>query len=125
MDSVDRVVELDSVGKSSDVKHPPQDKELGQTTSVSVGEDLAMQRRLSTFKAENRWDPNLEDPNDTFADIDDTLHDHNVEGEHALVDRLLENSPYPEVRQLDKTINQVQNSDLLRPGPCSCAELRC
>lgn len=98
-DSIRRV-ELDHVngsGESSDSKRAIDDKGIGLTTAVSVQEEEAVQRRLSLFKQENAWDPNLPNPNDTFADIDDTIHDHNVEGEHVLVDRLLENSPYPEV----------------------------
>lgn len=74
------------------------DKGVGSTTAVQVDDEQTVARRLSVFKKEALWDPNLPDPNDTFADIDNEIGGHNVEGENALVDRLLENSPYPEVR---------------------------
>jgi len=100
-------VELNGIAESSDRKGSPEntlypdDKGVGLSTAISVEDEATTAHRLNVFKQEAKWDPNLDDPNDTFAEIDDNVHEHNAEGEHALVDRLLENSPYLEVTHTD------------------------
>ena len=55
-------------------------------------------RRLNLFSRSHRWDPNIGD-ND-LADIRDATALHDASAEAKMVDRVIENSPYPEVRPL-------------------------
>ena len=51
---------------------------------------------LRQIKKKHRWDPNL--PEELEEEIEEKTDEHNLAGELRLVDELVENSPYPEVR---------------------------
>ena len=51
---------------------------------------------LQQIKSKHRWDPNL--PEELEDEIEEQTDEHNLVGELRLVDELVENSPYPEVR---------------------------
>ena len=51
---------------------------------------------LQRIKSKHRWDPNL--PEELEEEIEEKTGGHNLVGELRLVDELVENSPYPEVR---------------------------
>lgn len=53
-------------------------------------------RRLKVFKKNTEFDPNI-DHKDIDA-LDDVVANHDAKGENELVDELIEDSPYPEVR---------------------------
>lgn len=53
-------------------------------------------RRLKVFKKHAEFDPNI--PTEDLDAIDDAVAHHDAKGEAILVDELVENSPYPEVR---------------------------
>ena len=57
--------------------------------------EVEANRRLSTFRAEHTFDPNL--PESAFDAIDEATGEHDAKGEAELVGELVENSPYPEV----------------------------
>lgn len=71
------------VGKSS---HQNAIRDLSETEA---------NRRLSAFRAEHSFDPNL--PDSAFDAIGDVTRAHDQKGEAILVDELIEDSPYPEV----------------------------
>ena len=51
---------------------------------------------LQQIKKKHKWDPNL--PEELEEEIEEKTDQHNLAGELRLVDELVENSPYPEVR---------------------------
>jgi len=122
-------VELDGIAESSDRKGSPKgsaypdDKGIGLSTAISVEDEAVTAHRLSVFKQEAKWDPNLDDPNDIFAEIDENIHEHNATGEHALVDRLLENSPYLEVIHTNLDHLCTIQGTHSHVGPRSCSQL--
>lgn len=60
--------------------------------------EVEANRRLSTFRKEHHYDPNL--PNSAFDAVDEATEARNHKGEADLVGDLVENSPYPEVCRL-------------------------
>lgn len=63
-------------------------------SSEELSEEVAA-RRLQNFKRNAQFDPNM--PLEELDAIDDAVEHHDVKGENALVNELVENSPYPEV----------------------------
>ena len=51
--------------------------------------------RLSAFRRDHKWDPNMPDEAIDMVDAVTDAHDH--KGEAQLVGEVIENSPYPEV----------------------------
>lgn len=64
--------------------------------------EVEANRRLSMFREEHNWDPNM--PDGAFDAVNDAVRAHDQKGEAILVDELINDSPYPEV---------------CRPGPCN------
>lgn len=58
--------------------------------------EVEANRRLSTFKEEHSFDPNL--PDVALDAIKDATQQHDRKGEAILVDEMINDSPYPEVR---------------------------
>lgn len=52
--------------------------------------------RLRLFSRSHRWDPNIGD--DELAEVTGAAAVHDTNTEAKLVERIIENSPYPEVR---------------------------
>lgn len=80
-------------------QEPTADDVKGSAQVTSYEMDTSVpkvnERKLSVFRAANRWDPNLS--NDILDDIDDALDQHDAAAEGHLAGEILENSPYPEV----------------------------
>ncbi|KAK3176727.1 hypothetical protein OEA41_008052 [Lepraria neglecta] len=72
------------------------------TSAVTTGADgrhfseVEANTQLRQIKKKHRWDPNL--PEELEEGIEEATDEHNLAGELRLVDELVENSPYPEVR---------------------------
>ena len=58
---------------------------------------------LQQIKSKHRWDPNL--PEELEDEIEEKTDEHNLAGELRLVDELVENSPYPEVRAAVRNVS--------------------
>ena len=58
---------------------------------------------LQNIKKKHRWDPNL--PEELEEEIEEKTDGHNLAGEIRLVDELVENSPYPEVRAAVRNVS--------------------
>lgn len=59
---------------------------------------------LQSIKKKHRWDPNL--PEELEEEIEENTGGHNLAGELRLVNELVENSPYPEVRAAVKNVSE-------------------
>lgn len=57
---------------------------------------------LKQIRSKHKWDPNL--PEYLEDEIDEKTDEHNLAGELRLVDELIENSPYVEVRAAVKNV---------------------
>ncbi|KAG9608482.1 small oligopeptide transporter, partial [Aureobasidium melanogenum] len=88
--------EIQSSGSSSP-KGEKDEKTVGVSSAHELSEAEAA-RRLKVFKhnADALWDPNLE--SDDLHAVDEAVEHHDKDGENHLVNELMENSPYPEVR---------------------------
>jgi len=83
-----------------------------QPAALSTGVDSAGRHfseveantTLRQIKKKHRWDPNL--PEELEEDIKETTDGHNLAGELRLVDELVENSPYPEVRAAVRNVSE-------------------
>lgn len=89
-----------AVSDSSFEQHGDEKRQLGDEKTNAVPapalSDEEAARRLRLFRAAAEHDPNLE-ASDLGA-IDEAVGGHDVSKENELVDELVENSPYPEVR---------------------------
>ena len=60
---------------------------------------------LKQIKQKHQWDPNL--PQDLEEEIDENVAEHNLAEELNLVNELVENSPYPEVRAVVRNVSGI------------------
>ncbi|KXS97602.1 hypothetical protein AC578_5748 [Pseudocercospora eumusae] len=84
-------------------------KKSDHTEAIQNLSEVEANRRLSTFKEEHYFDPNL--PDIALDAIKDATQQHDRKGEAILVDEMINDSPYPEVRAV------VRNTD--EPVPTS------
>ncbi|KIV96090.1 OPT family small oligopeptide transporter [Exophiala mesophila] len=66
--------------------------------------EVEANRRLSTFRKQHHYDPNL--PDSAFEAVDEATEARNHKGEAELVGDLVENSPYPEVRAVVRNYDE-------------------
>lgn len=97
---------------AGDVKHD-------HSETVRNLSEVEANRRLRMFRADHKFDPNL--PDSAEGAIEDAVRSHSLKDEAALVDELVEDSPYPEVRWLP---NCKEPKLTALPGPCSGSQLR-
>ncbi|KAI5359116.1 putative oligopeptide transporter, OPT superfamily [Septoria linicola] len=74
--------------------------------------EVEANRKLSTFAAEHHFDPNL--PDAAFDAIKDVTQTHDQKGEAVLVDELVEDSPYPEVRGVVRNYDEDVPASTIR-----------
>ena len=65
--------------------------------------EVEANRTLIQIKKKHRWDPNL--PEELEEEIEENTDGHDLAGELRLVDELVENSPYPEVRAAVRNVS--------------------
>ncbi|MCJ1278809.1 hypothetical protein MMC21_006627 [Puttea exsequens] len=84
-------------GSNADIK---EKEPAAASTGIDVAgrhmSEVEANSTLRQIKKKHRWDPNL--PEELEEEIDESTAQHSVAGEARLVDELVENSPYPEVR---------------------------
>ena len=80
-------------------------KPTAQTSGASVTkeDELEANAQLKDIKDKHRWDPNL--PEELEEGIVQATEKHDAHQEIELVDELLENSPYPEVRAAVRNVS--------------------
>lgn len=71
--------------------------------NVTKEDELEASAQLKEIKKKHHWDPNL--PEELKEDIADATEKHDAHQEIGLVDGLLENSPYPEVRAAVRNVS--------------------
>lgn len=105
-------------GSGSDVQ---VSSDVKDEKGLNIGEDQSKvikasgnDRRISEVEAnttlhqiqkKHRWDPNL--PEELEEEIEENTDGHNFAGELRLVDELVENSPYPEVRAAVRNVSML------------------
>lgn len=70
---------------------------------LTPSDELETAAQLKSIKKKHEWDPNFAE--DLVEGIDDATHNHDIGGEVRLVDELVENSPYPEVRAAVRNVS--------------------
>ncbi len=66
--------------------------------------EVEANQTLRHIKKTHRWDPNL--PEELEEELEAKTEEHNLAGELRLVDELVENSPYPEVRAAVRNVSR-------------------
>lgn len=91
-------VRSEDLGSGSDEQVKEKDSVAVNATGtdLSPSDELETAARLKAIKKKHQWDPNFAE--DLVDDIEDATQHHDIGGEVRLVDELVENSPYPEVR---------------------------
>jgi hypothetical protein len=74
------------------VKSTTQD--IATTPAMDLSE-IEANHRLNLYHRAHRWDPNLED--DDLEEVAGAATLHDAETEAKMVNKVIENSPYPEV----------------------------
>lgn len=98
------LVTHDSVSNSND--SILKDAAIATGTEIKPQTELEANIQLKALEKKHRWDPNL--PQDLVEGIDDATAHHDVDQELKLVDQLVENSPYPEVRASVRNVGLPQ-----------------
>ena len=72
---------------------------------LTAGDELETAARLKAIKRKHEWDPNFSE--DLVEGIEEATQQHDIGGEVRLVDELVENSPYPEVRAAVRNVSPL------------------
>lgn len=83
-------------GSNEDVKEKDPVAIKASGADLTPGDELETAAQLKAIKKKHEWDPNFAE--DLVDNIDQATQQHDIGGEVRLVDELIENSPYPEVR---------------------------
>lgn len=93
---------------SENVKGGAQEKEDVEAVATGISDrrisEVEANRTLRHIKKTHRWDPNL--PEELEEELEEKTEEHNLAGELRLVDELVENSPYPEVRAAVRNVSR-------------------
>ncbi|EFR02303.1 oligopeptide transporter 5 [Nannizzia gypsea CBS 118893] len=71
------------------------EKETAKTTATEIS-DVEANKRLDLYRRTHKWDPNLGD--DTLDEIATAAALNDSNAQSKVIDRVIDNSPYPEVR---------------------------
>lgn len=72
-------------------------------TDLSPSDELETAAQLKSIKKKHEWDPNFSE--DLVEGIEEATLHHDIGGEVRLVDQLVQNSPYPEVRAAVRNVS--------------------
>ena len=93
---------------SENIKGVTQEKEDVAAVATGISDrrisEVEANRTLRHIKKTHRWDPNL--PEELEEELEEKTEEHNLAGELRLVDELVENSPYPEVRAAVRNVSR-------------------
>lgn len=90
-------------GSNDDVKEKDPAAIKATGADFAPGDELETAAQLKAIKKKHEWDPNFEE--DIVDEIDEATAHHDIGGEVRLVDELVENSPYPEVRAAVRNVS--------------------
>lgn len=97
---------ISSVGNDSGSGEDFKEKNLAAKTTgadITPGEELEANAQLRNIKKKHQWDPNFSE--ELEEELAEATADHDINGELRLVDELVENSPYPEVRAAVRNVS--------------------
>ncbi len=83
-------------GSNEDVKEKDPVAIKATGADLTPSDELETAAQLKAIKKKHEWDPNFSE--DLVEGIEEATEHHDIGGEIRLVDELVENSPYPEVR---------------------------
>lgn len=93
---------------SENIKGGTQETEDVAAVATGISDrrisEVEANRTLRHIKKTHRWDPNL--PEELEEELEVKTEEHNLAGELRLVDELVENSPYPEVRAAVRNVSR-------------------
>ena len=112
--------ESSNVGRKLSAEFAGNVKHDHSTTAKDITEAEA-NRKLRAFRADHHFDPNL--PDVAVGIVEDATRRHSLKDEAALVDELVEESPYPEVRD-DTDRNCILSILTHTSGPSCRPQLR-
>ncbi|WPH02280.1 Hypothetical protein R9X50_00513600 [Acrodontium crateriforme] len=100
--------ELDETGRAASVSKIADTfgghvHRIGAEDHQDISEAEA-NRKLKRFRADHAFDPNL--PDSAWDAVNDVTREHDAKGEAILVDELIEDSPYPEVRAVVRNYDE-------------------
>lgn len=98
-------VRSDDLGSGSDGDLKEKDSVAIKTSGIdmSPSDELETAARLKAIKKKHEWDPNFSE--DLVEGIEEATQHHDIGGEVRLVDEIVENSPYPEVRAAVRNVS--------------------
>ena len=93
---------------TENVKGGAEEKEHVAAVATGINNrrisEVEANQTLRHIKKTHRWDPNL--PEELEEELEAKTEEHNLAGELRLVDELVENSPYPEVRAAVRNVSR-------------------
>ena len=93
---------------TDNVKGGAEEKEDVAAVATGINDrrisEAEANQTLRHIKKTHRWDPNL--PEELEEELEAKTEEHNLAGELRLVDELVENSPYPEVRAAVRNVSR-------------------
>ena len=99
---------------TDNVKGGAQEKEDVAAVATGISDrrisEVEANRTLRHIRKTHRWDPNL--PEELEEELETKTEEHNLAGELRLVDELVENSPYPEVRAAVRNVSRPYDPSL-------------
>ena len=80
----------------------------GSTTAAQIRteDELEANRTLRNIKKKHHWDPNL--PSDLYDTIDEATAHRDAKEEIGIVEEIVDDSPYPEVRAAARNVRAIQ-----------------
>ena len=90
-------------GSNDDVKEKDPVAIKATGADLAPGDELETAAQLKAIKKKHEWDPNFEE--DLVGEIEEATQHHDIGGEVRLVEELVENSPYPEVRAAVRNVS--------------------
>ena len=99
-------VRSEDLGSGSDdvkEKEPVAVKATG--ADLAPADELETAAQLKAIKKKHQWDPNFAE--DLVDDIEEATQRHDIGGEVQLVNEVIENSPYPEVRAAVRNVSSL------------------
>ena len=103
-----RLTRSGGTGSSSDPVHEPEkDGATTTATQIRTQDELEANDQLRKIKRKHRWDPNL--PTELAEEIDDATTRRDAKEEIGVVEEIVEDSPYPEVRSVTRNVSNTSS----------------
>lgn len=97
-------VRSEDLGSGSDVVKEKDSVAVKATgAELTPADELETAAQLKAIKKKHEWDPNFSE--ELVDDIEEATQQHDVGGEVRLINEVIENSPYPEVRAAVRNVS--------------------